>query len=173
MTAPFSLSRLWLLSLLTGLTLMLLPFKAQAQNPVNPNIEIQAALDADKVVIAQWWTDWCPTCQRQKRVIADLRAANDYPGLHFVEIDHDVWGQTMMAAEQGVVRRSTLVAITPDGILDIQIAQTGVETIQGFINNAQMVSEGNPPLEHSATPGPRFVFDMTPPDTYGETCTVC
>lgn len=149
------------------IALLFAPTLAWAQD--TPEAQIQHHLDEGKVVIAQWWTDWCTTCQRQKRVIEELRAENDYEDhLAFIEIDHDEWGQDLLAMEQNVVRRSTLVAIGNEGTLDTQVAQTSKTMIKGFLDSAALSAQGKPTLDFGAlTPAAPQSANL---DTACETC---
>jgi thioredoxin 1 len=125
------------LALSAGLTL--LPFSARAGEPTlyTPG-SAEAAMDAGKVVLLDFWASWCSTCAAQQRVLADLKAENpDYEKkIAFFIVDWDEHGKGDLSKSMKIPRRSTLVALKGREELGRIVAGTSKEDIKALLDLA-------------------------------------
>ena len=98
--------------LASGLALSLLPSAGGAEiRPYTPGIAETAMAEGRRVVL-MFSADWCSTCRRQERIIADLRAADPRidAELVLIRVDWDEHGRGDLSRALAVPRRSTLIA---------------------------------------------------------------
>lgn len=111
-----------------ALTLPALPAAAQGLRYSPPEVA-EDAIDAGRVVVVHFATDWCSDCRRQGRVLEALRAADPRldRDLVIVTVNYDDHGTGFLAAMLNVQRRSTLTVVKGDDIL-AQLVATGRES---------------------------------------------
>ncbi len=97
---------------------------------------IEEKLAAGETVLVDFAADWCSTCKRQERVIADLRKANPALDEHitFIRVDWDEYGSTEVATSRNIPRRSTLLLLKGDQELGRIIAGTQSAEIEALLN---------------------------------------
>lgn len=65
---------------------------------------VDEVLMADRLVVVDYWADWCSPCKQIAPIIEEL--SNEYPNVKFVKVDTNA--NTNLAAEQGVLSLPTL-----------------------------------------------------------------
>ena len=120
-------------------SLSLAPFAARAGDATlyTPG-SAEAAMDAGKVVLLDFWASWCSTCAAQERVLAALKAEN--PGyeknIAFFIVDWDQYGKGKLSKALKIPRRSTLVALKGRQELGRIVAGTGKGEIKALLDMA-------------------------------------
>lgn len=131
------MNRRELLALSASLTL--LPFASRAGDATlySPG-SAEAAMDAGKVVLLDFWASWCSTCAAQERVLAKLRSENPAydEKIVFYTVDWDDHGNGPLAKELGIPRRSTLVLLNGRTELGRIVAGTSTAEIQALLDKA-------------------------------------
>jgi thiol-disulfide isomerase/thioredoxin len=99
---------------------------------------IAQALAEGRTVFVDYAADWCSTCARQERVIAQLMAENpDYArDILFVRVDWDAWGRKPVTTSRNIPRRSTLIVLKGDAELGRIVAGTGTAEIKALMDTA-------------------------------------
>ena len=82
--------------------------------------------------------DWCTTCRAQERVIGALKEENAaYEGsVTFINVDWDQYGNSELAQDLNIPRRSTLVVPKGEQELGRIVAGTSRADIQGLMDVA-------------------------------------
>ncbi|MGB0959388.1 MAG: thioredoxin family protein [Halocynthiibacter sp.] len=98
----------------------------------------KAELAAGKTVIVAYVTDWCPTCNAQKRAINTLLSENpEYKEkISVLWIDYDVHGKGDLAKELRIPRRSVIVALKGQDEVGRVVAQTDMGIIKKLFDDA-------------------------------------
>lgn len=101
-------------------------------------------MDAGEVVLLDFWTNWCPTCAAQDRVITELRQENpDYnAGITFITVDWDQYSDGDLARSLAIPRHSTLVALSGRTEIGRIVAGTSRADIQGLLDVALSAAQG-------------------------------
>lgn len=96
---------------------------------------IEEKLAAGDTVFVDYAADWCGTCNRQERVISELRGANPSldENITFIRVDWDVYGSADVATTRNVPRRSTLLLLKGDDELGRIVAGTSKEQIKSLL----------------------------------------
>lgn len=95
-------------------------------------------LEAGETVFLDFKADWCTTCRAQERVIGALKAENPAyeEAVTFINIDWDEYGNSQLAQDLNIPRRSTLVVMKNDQELGRIVAGTSRSDIQGLMDIA-------------------------------------
>lgn len=125
--------------LTTTVAATLVPLSLRAAEPVfyTPG-NAEAAMDAGKVVLLDFWASWCSTCAAQERVLTDLRAQNPAyaQNIEFFIVDWDQHSKGPLAVGLNIPRRSTLVALRGREELGRIVAGTSRSDIQALLDLA-------------------------------------
>lgn len=125
--------------LVTSAAFSLVPLSLQAAEPVlyTPG-SAEAAMDAGKIVLLDFWASWCSTCATQERVLANLRAENPAydQNIMFFVVDWDEHGNGALAKDLRIPRRSTLVALKGRQELGRIVAGTSKREIMALLDTA-------------------------------------
>ncbi|PTX58040.1 thioredoxin [Litoreibacter ponti] len=99
---------------------------------------IKAALAEGKTVFVDYAADWCSTCRKQERVINALRAENpEYDAnIVFVRVDWDDFGNSPVARDRNIPRRSTLIVLKGNDELGRVVAGTSTAQIKELMDRA-------------------------------------
>ncbi len=102
----------------------------------------EAAMDAGKIVLLDFWASWCTTCAAQERVLAELRAENPAydRNIVFYIVDWDEHGKGALAKDLRIPRRSTLVALKGRQELGRIVAGTSKAEIKALLDAALTAS---------------------------------
>lgn len=125
------------LALSAGMTLFPFASGAIAATPYTPGAA-EAAMDAGKAVLLDFWASWCSTCAAQGRVLAELKAetpAYEQNILFFV-VDWDQYGKGELSRALKIPRRSTLVALKGRQELGRIVAGTSRADIKALLDRA-------------------------------------
>lgn len=122
-----------------GLTLPLLPLPAGAADRVfyTPGLA-EKAMAEGKIVLLDFWTNWCSTCAAQGRVIEGFRAADPAydKAITFITVDWDVYADSDLSKGLKIPRRSTLVALKGKTEIGRLVAATWPDDIKALLDSA-------------------------------------
>ncbi len=120
-------------------SLTLSPFALRAGEPTlyTPGAA-EAAMDAGKIVVLDFWASWCSTCAAQQRVLAALKAENPSyeQNIVFFLIDWDAYGEGALSKALNIPRRSTLVALKGRAEVGRIVAGTSKADIKALLDAA-------------------------------------
>ena len=117
----------------------LTPYALHAAEPLQyPPGAAEAAMDAGKIVLLDFWASWCSTCAAQEQVLADLKAENPayQENIVFFVIDWDKYGKGDLSKSLKIPRRSTLVALKGRAELGRIVAGTSKREIKALLDMA-------------------------------------
>lgn len=125
------------LAMSASLSLVPLVARAGEATPYTPGAA-EAAMDAGKTVVLDFWASWCSTCAAQERVLAALKAENPAyeQNIVFFVVDWDVHGKGDLSKSLNIPRRSTLVALKGRQELGRIVAGTSKEDIKALLDMA-------------------------------------
>ena len=91
----------------------------------------ETAVNAGKPVIIDISASWCPTCQRQKQILADLTGKPEFAGVTIFEVDYDTQKDIMRSF--GAQQRSTLIAFKNGNEVGRVVGDTRVPAIEALL----------------------------------------
>ncbi|WP_270725127.1 thioredoxin family protein [Shimia sp. Alg240-R146] len=123
--------------LTTTVAALALPVVAQATTNYTPGL-VKKRLAAGETVFLVFGTEWCTTCAAQDRAINALMQSNpDYDAkVTFIHVDYDQYGQSDLAKELKIPRRSTLVVLKGSEELGRIVAGTSKKQIKDLMDIA-------------------------------------
>jgi thioredoxin 1 len=125
------------LALAASLPLFSVAIRAGAATQYTPG-SAEAAMDAGKIVLLDFWASWCTTCAAQERVLAQLKAENPAyeQNIVFFIVDWDEHGKGELSRSLKIPRRSTLVALKGRQELGRIVAGTARDDIKALLDTA-------------------------------------
>ncbi|GAB4266798.1 MAG: hypothetical protein Kow0013_16150 [Pararhodobacter sp.] len=114
------------------------PLAARAQFIDYTPERLETAMANGERIILDFYAPWCGTCNRQQRVMEQLRAANPAydANLTLIHVDWDTYRHTDLVARHNVPRRSTIIAFKGARELARTVAGTSVAEIQALFDAA-------------------------------------
>ncbi len=98
---------------------------------------LQSALDSGEPVLLGFHATWCSVCRAQERRISALIDNNEaYAKVRIISVDWDTYGNSKLAKELRIPRRSTLVMFKNGEEVGRVVAQTGQEAIEELFKAA-------------------------------------
>jgi len=88
----------------------------------------------DAVILIDIWASWCPTCAKQRDVLAEYQTEHPEANLHILEIDYD--GDRDLVRHVRAPRQSTLILYRGDERYWYSVAETRRDKIFAAINQA-------------------------------------
>lgn len=127
--------------LATTAAALTLPALAHATANYTPGL-VKKHLAAGDTVFLVFGTSWCTTCAAQDRAINALLKDNpDYDAkIKFIHVDYDQYGQSELARELKIPRRSTLVVLKGNKELGRIVAGTSKKDIKALMDTALSAS---------------------------------
>jgi thiol-disulfide isomerase/thioredoxin len=103
----------------------------------------EAAIEEEKVVFLDFWTNWCTTCVAQDRVIRELRSSNQtYDSrITFITVNWDQYSDAQISKRLKVLRRSTLIAMKGSKELGRLVAATSRKDIKELMDKALLAAD--------------------------------
>lgn len=98
----------------------------------------EAAMDMGKIVLLDFWTNWCSTCAAQDRVIEELRASDPAydKGITFFTVDWDNYADSKLSKDLQIPRRSVLVALKGRKEIGRVVVDTSKVSIKALLDAA-------------------------------------
>lgn len=125
------------IALSAALTLSPLAARAGEATLYTPG-SAEAAMDAGRIVLLDFWASWCSTCAAQSRVLASLKAENPAyeKNIVFFTVDWDDYGTGDLSRALKIPRRSTLVALKGRAEIGRIVAGTATAEIKSLLDMA-------------------------------------
>lgn len=121
-----------------GGAMVLAPIAAQVQatTVTYASGEVAAQLANGKTVFLDFYTDWCTTCNAQKRAIQALRSSTPAydENIVFIDIDWDKHATSAISRKLKIPRRSTLVLLRGDQELGRNVANPTKSAIKELLD---------------------------------------
>ncbi|MCP4818753.1 MAG: thioredoxin family protein [Shimia sp.] len=123
--------------LTTAVAALAMPALAHATANYTPGLVKDHLAKGDTVFLV-FGTSWCTTCAAQDRAINALLESNpEYDAkVTFIHVDYDQYGQSELARELKIPRRSTLVVLKGNEELGRIVAGTSKKQIKALMDTA-------------------------------------
>lgn len=117
------------------LPMLSIPAHAADRTFYTPGLAEKAMADG-KLILLDFWTNWCSTCAAQDRVIGEFRAANPAydKAITFITVDWDVYADGDLSKALQIPRRSTLVALKGKTEIGRLVAATWPADIKALLD---------------------------------------
>lgn len=86
--------------------------------------------------LMDFYATWCVTCAAQQRVLDDLQSEAAYADIPILRIDWDTYGNSELARNMAIPRRSTLVLMRGETELGRLVAETRKDRIAALLDLA-------------------------------------
>ena len=119
-----------ILGLMAGpsLALMIIPYTGS---------ELDALAASGEPYVINFHATWCPTCAAQQRVLDALQGESAaYAAIPILRVDWDSYGNSELARNLAIPRRSTLVLMRGSAELGRLVAETRKEQIAALLDLA-------------------------------------
>ncbi len=105
--------------------------------PYAPGVAEDAMARGERIILV-FSATWCSTCNRQERIMNQLRAQNAAydQTLTLIEVDWDSYGTSDLARRFNVPRRSTIIALKGEQELGRTVAGTAESEIRALFDAA-------------------------------------
>lgn len=124
--------------LLLTAAVTLAPLAAKADFvPYTPGLAEDAIARGDRIIL-NFHATWCSTCNRQVRIMDQLRARNAAydQRLTLIRVDWDTYSRGDLVRRFAVPRRSTIIALKGDRELGRTVAGTAESEIRALFDAA-------------------------------------
>lgn len=99
--------------------------------------ELEGLAQSGKPYVINFHATWCSTCAAQQRVLDELQAESGaYADIPILRVDWDEYGDSELARNLAIPRRSTLVLMRGTTELGRLVAETRKERISGLLDLA-------------------------------------
>lgn len=95
---------------------------------------IEEKLAAGKVVMVDFYENYCSTCRAQARALKILRNENPAYDANIVFINVDIIENSDLAKTHNVTRHGTLLMLLGDKVLARLDSETSADAIKGFLD---------------------------------------
>lgn len=105
--------------------------------PYAPGVAEDAMARGERIILV-FSATWCSTCNRQERIMNQLRAQNAAydETLTLIEVDWDSYGNSDLVRRFNVPRRSTIIALKGEQELGRTVAGTAESEIRALFDAA-------------------------------------
>lgn len=105
--------------------------------PYAPGVAEDAMARGERIILV-FSATWCSTCNRQERIMNQLRAQNAAydETLTLIEVDWDSYGNSDLVRRFNVPRRSTIIALKGEQELGRTVAGTAEAEIRALFDAA-------------------------------------
>ncbi|MEQ9634706.1 MAG: thioredoxin family protein [Devosia marina] len=99
--------------------------------------ELEGLVDSGAPYLINFHASWCPTCAAQQRVLDALQGESAaYAAIPILRVDWDSYGNSELARNMAIPRRSTLVLMRGTSELGRLVAETRKDRIAGLLDLA-------------------------------------
>lgn len=99
--------------------------------------KFQQAQNAEQLILIDIYAEWCPTCRRQSKIIAEYFAENPDSKIQLLTVDFD--SQKDWVTHFKAPRQSTLLVYKGFEQLHFSVAETNKARIFKTLNDAEQV----------------------------------
>lgn len=121
------------------LAVVLMTFFSQTltASPMKPYSDevFNKAQSEGKVILLDFFADWCPTCQKQKAILDELLKNKDFKDYIALKVDYD--NAKELRSKMRVPRQSTLILFKGKKEIARSIASTDKKQIDAMLRKAQ------------------------------------
>lgn len=99
--------------------------------------ELESLAQSGNPYLIDFYATWCSTCAAQQRVLDTLQAeSTTYAAIPILRVDWDTYGNSDLARDLAIPRRSTLVLMRGNTELGRLVAETRKEQISALLDLA-------------------------------------